>query len=144
MRRIAYALALMLAGASLYALAQPAPAPGGYIIETDAQVAKDEPGTHNGGGETTGYSFFRQVSNPALLFRKRALHPGSGIGLHKQDVDEVYYVLSGTGELTLDGERHAVSSGTAILTRPGSSHSLKQTGADDLVIIIAYPPETKQ
>ena len=116
----------------------------GSLIEHDREGAKSEPGTHNGGGETTGYSFFRQVSNPALLFRKRALHPGSAIGAHKQDVDEVYYVLSGTGELTLDGEKHQVSAGTAILTRPGSSHSLKQTGADDLVIIIAYPPETKK
>jgi mannose-6-phosphate isomerase-like protein (cupin superfamily) len=116
----------------------------GSLIEHDADVSKREPGTHNGGGDTTGYSFFRQASNPALIFRKRALHPGSGIGLHKQEVDEVYYVVSGTGDLTLDGEKHGVSAGTAILTRPGSSHSLKQTGADDLVIIIAYPPETKK
>jgi mannose-6-phosphate isomerase-like protein (cupin superfamily) len=116
----------------------------GSLIEHDRQVATNEPGTHDGGGETTGYSFFRQASNPALLFRKRALHPGSGIGLHTQDVDEVYYVLSGSGELTLDGEKHQVSAGTAVLTRPGSSHSLKQTGREDLVIIIAYPPETRK
>ena len=115
----------------------------GSVIEHDADVSKQEPGTHNGGGETTGYSFFAKVKDSALVFRKRALHPGSAIGLHKQDVDEVYYILSGTGELTLDGEKHQVSAGTAILTRPGSSHSLKQTGNADLVMIIAYPPETK-
>jgi len=114
----------------------------GSVIEHDADVSKQEPGTHNGGGETTGYSFFAKVKDSALVFRKRALHPGSAIGLHKQDVDEVYYILSGTGELTLDGEKHQVSAGTAILTRPGSSHSLKQTGNADLVMIIAYPPET--
>ncbi len=28
--------------------------------------------------------------------------------------------------------------GAAILTRPGSSHGLRQVGPDDLVIIIAY------
>ena len=28
--------------------------------------------------------------------------------------------------------------GTAVLTRPGSSHSLKQTGGSDLVVLIAY------
>lgn len=116
----------------------------GSLIERDADVAKREPGTHNGGGETTGYSFFAKASNPALVFRKRALHAGSAIGPHKQEVDEVYYVLSGTGELTLDGEKHTIGPGTAILTRPGSSHSLKQTGTQDLVIIIAYPPETKR
>jgi mannose-6-phosphate isomerase-like protein (cupin superfamily) len=116
----------------------------GSLIERDAEVAKREPGTHNGGGETTGYSFFAKTKDPALVFRKRALHPGSAIGLHTQKVDEVYYILSGTGELTLDGEKHRVSVGTAILTRPGSSHSLRQTGPDDLVMIIAYPPESQK
>ena len=111
----------------------------GSLIQRDADVAKREPGTHNGGGDTTGYSFFSKAPDSALVFRKRALHPGSAIGPHKQEVDEVYYVLSGTGELTLDGEKHTVGAGTAILTRPGSSHSLKQTGSADLVIIIAYP-----
>src|SRR5205814_1236493 len=109
----------------------------GSLIERDADVSKREPGTHNGGGETTGYSFFAKVKDSALIFRKRALHPGSAIGLHTQTVDEIYYILSGTGELTLDGEKHQVSAGTAILTRPGSSHSLKQTGNTDLVMIIA-------
>jgi mannose-6-phosphate isomerase-like protein (cupin superfamily) len=113
----------------------------GSLIQHDAEVAKREPGTHNGGGDTTGYSFFATAPNPALIFRKRALHPGSAIGPHEQKVDEVYYVLSGRGDLTLDGEKHMVGPGTAILTRPGSSHSLKQTGTEDLVIIIAYPPE---
>ena len=42
-----------------------------------------------------------------------------------------------------DGDKHTVGAGTAILTRPGSSHSLKQTGTEDLVIIIAYPPEKR-
>jgi mannose-6-phosphate isomerase-like protein (cupin superfamily) len=137
---VATAIVVLVAG--LMARSAHLEADHGSLIERDADVAKREPGTHNGGGETTGYSFFRQASNPALIFRKRALHPGSAIGLHKQDVDEVYYILSGTGELTLDGEKHQVSAGTAILTRPGSSHSLKQTGNGDLVMIIAYPPET--
>jgi mannose-6-phosphate isomerase-like protein (cupin superfamily) len=73
------------------------------------------------------------------VFRKRALHPGSGIGHHEQKEDEVYYVLSGQGELTLDGERHLIGPGTALLTRTGSTHSLKQVGTEDLVIIITYP-----
>ena len=139
MTRVAYAILLILIGASLHAIAMQKPAPGGYVIEHDADVAKTEPGTHNGGGQTIGYSFFAKAPGLPLVFRKRALHPGSGIGLHTQTEDEVYYVLSGKGELTLDGERHDITPGTAILTRTGSSHSLKQVGPDDLVIIITYP-----
>ncbi|NUR53363.1 MAG: cupin domain-containing protein [Acidobacteria bacterium] len=128
----------ILAGAALHAAATQKPAPGGYIIEHDAEVAVAEPGTHNGGGQTIGYSFFKKVPDLPLVFRKRALRPGSGIGLHEQKEDEIYYVLSGRGEMTLDGRTVEVTPGTAVLTRTGSSHSLKQVGSDDLVIMINY------
>ena len=111
---------------------------GGYIVQHDADIAKSEPGTHNGGGQTVGYSFFKSVPNMHLVFRKRALKPGSGIGYHEQKEDEIYYVLSGTGTMTLDGKTVDITPGTAVLTRTGSSHGLKQTGADDLVILINY------
>jgi mannose-6-phosphate isomerase-like protein (cupin superfamily) len=144
MKQIAYALIMMLAGAGLHAVAfQQKPVPGGYIIEHDADVAKTEPGTHNGGGETIGYSFFAKVPNLKLIFRKRALHPGSGIGLHTQTEDEIYYVLSGRGTMTLDGKSVDITPGTAVLTRTGSSHSLKQAGSEDLVILINYETEPK-
>jgi mannose-6-phosphate isomerase-like protein (cupin superfamily) len=143
MKRIAYAVLLMLAGAGLHALAMQKPAPGGYVIETDREVAQDEPGTHNGGGQTVGYSFFRNVPNLKLVFRKRALKPGSGIGLHEQKEDEIYYVLSGRGQMTLDGKTVDVTPGTAVLTRTGSTHSLKQVGSDDLVILINYEAQPR-
>ena len=138
MKRFVYALLCMIAGAALHAFAMQKPAPGGYIIEHDVDVAVTEPGTHNGGGQTIGYSFFKKVPNLKLVFRKRALKPGSGIGLHEQHEDEIYYVLSGKGVMTLDGKTVEVTPGTAVLTRTGSSHSLKQTGEDDLVILINY------
>jgi mannose-6-phosphate isomerase-like protein (cupin superfamily) len=112
--------------------------PGGYIIQHDDDVSKAEPGTHNGGGQTVGYSFFAGTPNMHLVFRKRALKPGSGIGYHEQTEDEIYYVLSGRGIMTLDGKQVEVGPGTAVLTRTGSSHGLRQTGADDLVILINY------
>jgi mannose-6-phosphate isomerase-like protein (cupin superfamily) len=143
MNRIAYAIALMLAGAGLHAIAQPKPSAGGYVIEHDADVAKSEPGTHNGGGQTVGYSFFKSVPNLKLVFRKRALKPGSGIGLQEQKDEEIYFVLSGRGSMTLDGMTVVISPGTGVLTRTGSSHSLKQVGAEDLVIMINYEVEPK-
>ena len=107
------------------------------LIEHDSTVASPEPGPHGGGGQTTAYSFFGRVPNLGLVFRKRALHRGAAIGYHLQEEDEIYYVVSGTGELRLNGARSVVGPGTAILTRPGSWHGLRQLGADDLIIIIA-------
>jgi len=114
---------------------------GGYFIQRDGDVAKPEPGPHNGPGQTVGHVFFDKTPNLHFSFRKRVLKPGAGIGYHEQHEDEVYYVLSGRGVMTLDDKPYDVSPGTAILTRTGSSHGLKQVGADDLVVIITF--ETK-
>ena len=131
-----FALAGVLAAA--IGLSAQQPTKGGFIVQHDADVAKAEPGTHDGGGQTIGYSFFDKTPGMHFVFRKRALKPGSGIGRHEQREDEVYYVLSGRGVMTLDEKTIDVGPGTAVLTRPGSSHSLKQVGAEDLVIVIAY------
>jgi mannose-6-phosphate isomerase-like protein (cupin superfamily) len=40
--------------------------------------------------------------------------------------------------MTLDEKPIEIGPGTAVLTRPGSSHGLKQIGNEDLVILIAY------
>ena len=129
-------------GAAISHAAQPQ-AKGGYVLERDSEVAKTEPGTHSGGGETVGYSFFAKTPNLKMVFRKRALKPGSGIGYHEQKEDEIYYVLSGRGVMTIDDKSFEVTPGTAVLTRPGSSHGLKQAGPDDLVIMINYEQATR-
>ncbi|HET8829843.1 MAG TPA: cupin domain-containing protein, partial [Pelobium sp.] len=95
-------------------------------------------GSHNGGGKTIGYSFFAKAEDLKLVFRKRVFKPGSAIGYHLQKEDEIYYIVSGTGEMQMNGKTFKVKAGDAILTRPGSSHGLKQTGKDDLTIIINY------
>jgi mannose-6-phosphate isomerase-like protein (cupin superfamily) len=40
---------------------------------------------------------------------------------HKR-LTEIYYILEGTGEMELDGERHPVRPGDAILVKPGCRH----------------------
>jgi mannose-6-phosphate isomerase-like protein (cupin superfamily) len=132
------AVGILIGVAAATAAGQSKPAPGGYIIEQDATVATTEPGPHAGGGQTTAYSFFKTTPGLKLVFRKRALKPGSAIGYHEQKEDEIYYVLSGRGQMTLDGKTVDVGPGTAILTRTGSSHGLKQVGTEDLVILINY------
>jgi mannose-6-phosphate isomerase-like protein (cupin superfamily) len=110
----------------------------GYVLQHEKEIALKEPGTHNGGGMTTGYNFFSKTPDLKFVFRKRVLHPGSAIGYHKQEVDEVYYILSGAGEMSMNGKTFPVKAGDAILTRPGNSHGLKPTGKSELALIIAY------
>ena len=109
-----------------------------YILEHERDIAAQQPGPHNGGGMTTGYNFFSQAKDLKMVFRKRALHQGSAIGYHLQTEDEVYYIVSGEGEMKMNDQTFKVKEGDAILTRPGSSHGLRPTGNKDLVVIITY------
>jgi mannose-6-phosphate isomerase-like protein (cupin superfamily) len=129
---------IAIGAAGMRLAAQPARTKGGFIVQHDADIAKNEPGTHDGGGQTIGYSFFDKTPGMKFVFRKRALHPGAGVGQHEQHEDEVYYVLSGKGVMTVDGTPVDMTPGTAVLTRPGSTHSLKQMGSEDLVVLISY------
>lgn len=141
MKRLLIALALVAIGVVFgWAVGnrQAAQAGEGYILEHDADVAKSGPAPHNGPGRSTGYGFFEKAVDFKQVFRKRVLHPGAAIGYHPQKEDEVYYILSGTGVMQMNGNEFAVKPGDAILTRPGSSHGLKQTGKDDLTLIIVY------
>lgn len=109
-----------------------------YVLEHEADIAKEEPGTHKGTGTTLGYSFFKDAPGTKLTFRKRVMKPGSSIGYHLQKNDEIYYIASGTGTMQMNGETFPVKAGDAVLTYPGSSHGLIQTGSEDMVVMIVY------
>ena len=107
-------------------------------VQQARDLAVEQPGPHEGRGTTTAFPFFENAEGFDIVFRQRAMHPGSTIGEHRNDKDEIYYVLSGRGELLLDGKRREVGPGDAILTRNGSTHALEQRGKEDLVIIVVY------
>ncbi|MEO7768450.1 MAG: cupin domain-containing protein [Ferruginibacter sp.] len=110
----------------------------GYILEHEKDLAINQPGPHDGGGSTTAIGYFSKATNCNIVFRKRILHPGSSIGYHLQKSNEIYYIISGAGEMKMNGETLPVKGGDAILTLPGSSHGLTPTGNEDLVVIINY------
>ena len=110
----------------------------GYIVESEKNIAVEQPGPHDGGGRTTAFPFFSRVKDFKMAFRKRMLQPGSSIGYHLQETDEVYYILTGRGEMTMNGKTFIVNAGDAILTRPGNSHGLKPLTEEGLSLIISY------
>ena len=111
-------------GGGMRWLAQSAKVKGGFIVQRDAEIAKNEPGTHNGGGQTIGYSFFDKTPGMKFVFRKRAAPSGRGRRApHEQHEDEV--LLRAERQGRHDGRRLQpveMTPGTAVLTRPGSSH----------------------
>jgi len=134
-------LPAMLCLSTVFAISPRQTSTAGYVLERDADVAKNEPGPHNGGGPSTGYVFFDKAPNLEFSFRKRVLHKGAAIGYHLQKTDEVYYFTGGQGEMTINGKSFDVRAGDAVLTRGGSSHGLVQKGVGDLTIIITFQKE---
>jgi mannose-6-phosphate isomerase-like protein (cupin superfamily) len=126
---------MMLLIASLTAVAAAPP----MVIVDERQVVRQEAPPHGSVGMSTAYRISDAVPNRAMEFRKRVLHVGAAIGEHVIAHDEVYYVLSGEGEVVSDGKRAHVQSGVAAYLYTGARVGIRQTGKDRLTLIIAYP-----
>lgn len=56
------------------------------------------------------------------------LEPGAVIGEHTHNgSEEIYFMVEGTGEMTVDGQKVKMEEGDAVLTKNGSTHSFKVT-----------------
>ena len=64
------------------------------------------------------------------------LAPGKVIEVHVDPMEEIYFVLSGSGEMGVDDESRQVEPGDATWLPAGSSHRLLNNGNEDLVILV--------
>jgi mannose-6-phosphate isomerase-like protein (cupin superfamily) len=114
------------------------------VVVREEDVKKVEPPPHGAIGMSTAYRISDAVPAPrAMEFRKRVLHAGAAIGLHRIDHDEVYYVLSGSGEVTSDGATQRLQPGMATYLYKGAMVGIKQVGEEPLAIIVSYPNTPK-
>lgn len=110
------------------------------VVIDEAATARQEPPPHGAIGLSTAWRISDAVPAPrSFEFRKRALHVGAAIGIHPIDHDEIYYVVSGTGVVHSDGEEAELREGMAAWLYSGAKVGIRQTGAEPLVLIIAYP-----
>lgn len=116
---------------------QPASRP--MVIVDEADTVRTEPPPHGAIGSSTAYRISDSVPRRTMEFRKRILHPGSAIGLHRIAHDEVYYVISGNGVVSSGGVTQPVRTGIAAYLFDGETVGIRQTGSEPLVLIIAYP-----
>jgi len=135
LRTTALSVGFMLFGSGF--TQQPALRP--MVIVAEAETIRNEPPPHGEIGTSTAYRISDAVPGRTMEFRKRILHPGSAIGLHRIAHDEVYYVISGTGAVSSGGVTQAVRTGIAAYLFDGETVGIRQTGSDPLVLIIAYP-----
>ncbi|MGD9057249.1 MAG: cupin domain-containing protein [Desulfobacterales bacterium] len=68
------------------------------------------------------------------------LEPGKKIEAHVDPMEEIYFVLQGSGEMGVDEETRQVGPGDATWIPTGSSHSLLNNGDENLVILVVASP----
>ncbi|MFO7792805.1 MAG: cupin domain-containing protein [Candidatus Saliniplasma sp.] len=75
-----------------------------------------------------------------IFMRKFTIKPGGSMGYHKHDETEhVQYVLKGTIELLMDGEKYTVSKGDAVFIPSDVPHSYENIGDKDAVFLCIIP-----
>ncbi len=69
------------------------------------------------------------------------LEPGTVVGEHYHDNEEVYYVLEGEGIMIIDGERYPIKSGDVSLIKRGQTHGLINSKNGIMrIIVICFDP----
>jgi mannose-6-phosphate isomerase-like protein (cupin superfamily) len=57
-----------------------------------------------------------------------------------EKTEEVYYILSGQGQMYLEGETETVGSGDVIIILPGQRHKIANHNKEDLVMLVVCSP----
>lgn len=72
---------------------------------------------------------------------EETLPPGKSVTPHHHQVlEEIYYILSGSGVMTIGDESQAVSAGDAIYIPKHHQHTLTNTGDEDMTILLVCGP----
>src|SRR5262249_41272282 len=68
---------------------------------------------------------------------EETLPPGAAVRMHHhRELEEIYYILEGAGTMIVGDESREVSSGDAIFVPRRHRHSLANTGATDLKLLV--------
>lgn len=113
------------------------------VIVADTRNPADVYGVHGTRGLTQWACLARRAGLgdgwEAVEWARIPVGGVSGEHLHTR-TEEVYVLLSGRGEITLDGRPVPVRAGDAILTGLGTVHGLRNTGAEPLEWLVIEMP----
>jgi mannose-6-phosphate isomerase-like protein (cupin superfamily) len=72
---------------------------------------------------------------------EETLPPGCAVTPHRhRQIEEIYYIVSGRGLMTVGDETREVGPGDAVYIPRGNRHTLKNTGADPIKLILVCGP----
>lgn len=82
------------------------------------------------------------VDTPSLFCDVYGLEAGQTQAGHRHAVgDKIYYVLSGSGRITVDGDARVVTSGDLVCAPAGSDHAVENPGPERLALLVMMAPK---
>jgi len=92
-------------------------------------------------------SLVRELMHPARhacsaqSLAEALVEPGATTALHRhRTTEELYYILEGSGRMTLGAREFMVSAGDTICIAPGTAHRIHNTGSGRLRILCSCAP----
>jgi len=82
----------------------------------------------------------RRVLKEIGFFASATLENGKELEAHVDPMEEIYFIVTGEGEMTVDGDTRHVVPGDAIWIPTGASHSLLNTGESECFILVVASP----
>jgi mannose-6-phosphate isomerase-like protein (cupin superfamily) len=80
-----------------------------------------------------------QVTRCSLA--EETLPPGCAVAPHyHRQIEEIYYIVSGRGLMTVGGETREVGAGDAVYIPRSHRHTLENTGAEPLTLLLVCGP----
>ena len=108
-----------------------------YVINENDVEAKDLP------GRSLKWLYTPEMKQAeGFTFNVVTLEPGNTVKpahSHKNN-EELIYIVSGAGEVNIDGEVYEVSAGSAVLFSKGSVHMLRNSGSEDMKVACFFTP----
>jgi len=92
------------------------------------------------GGAIAQMILDRRILKEIGFLAMARLAPGRKIEAHVDPMEEIYFVLSGTGRMQVDDEVRPVGPGDATWIPTGSVHALENDGQQDCVILVVASP----
>jgi quercetin dioxygenase-like cupin family protein len=81
----------------------------------------------------------KSLSGNATSLGYSVFTPGTITPMVAHETEEVAFVLSGSGELRLDGDAVPFASGEGLFVPAGVWHAVANTGDEDVVMVFGFP-----
>jgi mannose-6-phosphate isomerase-like protein (cupin superfamily) len=80
------------------------------------------------------------VDAPGAVLMHLTIGAGQSIPRHSAPADVTFYVLEGTGVIECGDEQAEVRKDTAVQSRAGLQHGVRNTGSDRLCLLVVKTP----